>query len=161
MDKQAQSLAIVLLVVLTLAIVGTSIFYFVTKEKEINKKISDVVFLEDAYAKSYLFDFYLQEIADRAAVGISSEQEFINNFRELLEVYKYKKGEFGFEEEVWIYSEFEEVEKQVNEENVELIKNSGGEIMGVELDLDLRVGGVGREGLSAVYNYEKNFYAEV
>ncbi|MDP1728714.1 MAG: hypothetical protein Q8L27_00740 [archaeon] len=105
--KAMMSIAIVILVVSTLVLVISALFIFNAKQATIDNEIAISSSLDDVYIKSEILNFYLDDICSKVQSTVGASLEFMTE----LEKYKTSEG-------VYIYSELEQVAKQVNEENV-------------------------------------------
>jgi len=147
-DKKAGvSIAVVLLVIATIILSSFAIFSFITKQKNVEEVIYGNS-LQGVYAKESLLNFYIQEIGDRSAKGVSSEANFISNFK--IELERYKDAD-----ENYLLSELGQLNNQLNEESIKLENNQISANFDIEIkDKTLRDG---KEILSASYKYAKTF----
>ena len=151
--KGTSSIAIVLLVILTLILTITALFYFNVKEKEFNKQINSARLLKDLSSQEELINFYIQDIVERAAKEVSSEKEFVDKLNKEISNYKFSDGSFAI-------LEFSQLEEQVTEQNVKLENNEASanfEILIVDNIADEK----GVELVSKNYIYIRNFKAKV
>jgi hypothetical protein len=111
--KGGAEISVVILVLMTLLLVISSLFYFSIKENQASENLYSSTFLGPIYSKEVLINFYVQNLVDKSAVGVLTREQFINNFKENLANYKDSKGEF-------FLSEFNQIEGQLSEERVEI-----------------------------------------
>ena len=103
-----------MLVLLTLLLVGTTLFTFATENNSISKELSSSIILANGLSdKEDVLDFYVQDIVQRSAKDITSKQEFMENARLLFSVYAGSYNEFE--------REFNQIHDQATLENVEFI----------------------------------------
>lgn len=167
-NKKGASISIYLVVILTLVVVGTIIFYAMISEKNLQANFKSGYVLDEIYDREFLVNFYIQDIMDHSIKGIETERDFIDNFNSNFEKYKIyggldidgeskEKWPFLADENIQIISD---IQRQVNEDNIELIIVDGN-IAGVRLNLDITLNDYYMEDeevvFSAIYDYEKVF----
>jgi hypothetical protein len=176
MNKNGNVLAVVLLVFIVLAIVGLSLFYFITEKTNIDNKIYSTTFLDQMYERQPLIDSYLQSVFDRASKGVNSKNEFIANAKTILKNDKMPVNLFVIEKDKFIYfPEYVQIVSQLDEGNVEIVSNNG-KLSNVQINLEIDLkdrlnnefvqsGWVFSENpqtiFSASYTYKKTFVSTV
>jgi hypothetical protein len=148
MNKKAMSIAIILLVVLTLILVTLSITYFILRERNLRETIHIPSELDALYARESEINFQLKRVFERATENFRREQGkdiFIRNFNSELDRYR----------ESALSGVLSQIEIQLNPENVILTDES----LILELDIQLTTSKSikGREILDIDYNYTKRF----
>lgn len=150
MNKKAMSIPIVLLVILTLILIVTSLFYFNIKQKDVKETMMIPDEIDKVYIKQVQLNYYLDDIFDRSTKDFElgdGKQAFIENYTKELSRYKVNGN--------WIMDELGQVESQIVENNVELnetaiILKLSLEILG-EKEID------GKEVINIKYNYDRKF----
>ncbi len=179
MNKKGGSIAIGILVFLTLFILVTTLFYINTKHSELSEDFVENNKLAQVYNKEEAINFYIQDLVEKAASEKNSKEDFISSLKGYLDKSQVVRRDITTEqrktiveeESVWIFQELEEIEEQIKKENVELIKNSRGEIDGFKLNLEIKLTSEDFriwEGesekydfvKSVEYKYEKSFFGE-
>ncbi len=142
--KAGVSISIVLLVLATLILVISSLFYFHIRADDLTGDISSAVFLEEIYSKEVKLNFYLENVFDKCSENFVSEEEFVNCFIEKIELY----GGSDI-----VVEGLEQIEGQLDEIVFD------GRKLGIEFDLLIEEDF--EDGLSVSYEYKKSFEAEV
>lgn len=144
-NKKAMSIPIVLLVILTLVLITTSLFYFNIKQKNVKETIRIPDEIDRVYVNELQLNYYLQEIFDNATNNFKFEdgkQEFINNFKNELDKYD-------------ILENKEDIKLQIVDENIELTPDK------ISLTLNIKLNGKqeidGKEVINVKYEYKKGF----
>ena len=145
LNKKAVSLSILLLTLSSLVLSGLSLFYFYSLNNEINEIIDLHTNIDKIYEKKDLVDFYVNDIFENCVKDFeitSSEQAFLENFKNTLKNYKDENGNYFVEE-------LQQLES-VNEENIDINENT--------LTLHLTIS-IKEEwpDIKTVYVYEKRF----
>lgn len=139
-DKRGVSIPIAIFVVLLLVLIVTSLFYFNTREENLNAVLDDALVLEEFNLRVAVSDYYLERVFDKATLRSGGSKEgFIMSYLEELENYK-SNG-------VYLVNDLEQVENQIS--NVEVVDT------GFRLELDLEV--VQEYEMKIRYNYERVF----
>lgn len=94
MNKKGET-SITLLVLMTVLLVGATLFLFVVDSANIKEEISDGRFLDEIYVKEEKLDFYVNEIMEssieKSKNSLNFKEDFVGNFSYELE--KCKKSE--------------------------------------------------------------------
>ena len=150
MVNKKADVAITLLVVMTLVVAGAALFIFITSPAdEENIKINTYKYLDGINEEATRINLIVQDIVEKSASGISTEKEFIDNFKKELNKYKDKQGSY-------VVPELEQVEEQVKEENIELDKDNGKISLELEITIKNEI-----SDFSALHTYKKKFSAEI
>jgi len=140
LDKRGVSIPIAIFVVLMVILITTSLFYFSTREKNLNEVLDDVLVLDNFKLKVAFLDYYLENVfeksVERAGGGYES---FINAYFDELENYKV--------DGVYLVAELEQVENQIS--NLEIVE---GKFV-LELELEMVQDGE----MNIRYNYVRVF----
>jgi len=154
-NKKATSISIFILVLLTLLLVSTTLFYFIIEKRNVSKEISSVTEFDRIYGRENLVNFYIQDIVDKSAEGISDESEFTLRAKRFLDSYIDDGGEF-------VVPELSSVNDQLG--NVELIEDAQGNVNSVSINLEVTIKESftrkGEQVFSGGYTYVKTFTAE-
>lgn len=142
MRKKA-NIPITILVFLVAVLITATLAVFLQNTKKVSTKINDARILNAVYFEETQTDFYVEKMIEEAMVASYGDKEiFLANFKEVLESYrKYEK----------FIPAFGEIEKQVNEDNVE-IDNSG-----VKLRLSFQIEKRFEDKIVVSYLYKKEF----
>jgi len=171
MNKNAMTLSIPLLVILTSLIVGASLFVFITQKGSIDKTINNVGFTEQIFERKVLLNNYIQDVVSRASVGVNNEQEFIENFKKIIKEDKIPVNLFIINKDNFVYfPEYNQIISQLKQENAQMIMSNNNKIINFGITLLIKDQFNGKEtpymlGLnkesknvfSAVYSYKKSF----
>lgn len=83
MNKKGET-SITLLVLMTVLLVGATLFLFVMDSDDIKEEISDGRFLDEVYLKEAKLDFYVNEIMEdsieKASYSMNFKNDFLGNF---------------------------------------------------------------------------------
>lgn len=153
-NKKAMSIPIVLLVLLTLILITTSLFYFNIKQKNVKETMMIPDEIDRIYVKELQLNYYLQDIFDKAFEGITAEnsqEQLIDNFKRELARYKVN--------DKFIVPEFSQIELQINREHITF--ENGKAIARFDIVLENKVTAKDKIIFSAVYAYEKTFEKEI
>ncbi len=88
MNRRGQALAITLIVVLTLVLTTTSLFYFLSNDREFNDNINKVGILDEVYMQESLINTQVNDIFDSATQEITkndAKSVFIEKFSKELD----------------------------------------------------------------------------
>lgn len=96
--KRGASLAVLLLVFITLALVGISLFSFYSNIQNVSSEVIDSRFLEVLVSKEKIMDYYINEILNKTILGSKNPDDLAENFRN--ELGKYKNNGVYFLEEL-------------------------------------------------------------
>lgn len=140
MNKKGNTISIALLVFLVLAVVGISLFYFISEKINIEQRIYSSNFLSQMYDRQSILDSYLQDVFDRAAKGSILKEDFIKNATTILKNDKIPTDIFIMKKDRFIYfPEYSQILSQLKPENIEMIEENGKLIkMSIALELSLK-----------------------
>lgn len=142
MRNKKGEISIVLLVLMTLVLVGATLFVFNINLGKFKTKITNVRVLEEVYVVENQINFYINEIMEETLKNNkNNKKDFIDNFKQGLG--KYKIGE------EYLIKELSQVEDQAD--NIIVEENS------VFFDLRNVVIIRGFDGISITYSYSKRF----
>ena len=154
-NKKGTSISIFILVLLTLLLTSTTLFYFIIERRDISKEVSSVTEFDRIYRRENLVNFHIQDIVDRSAEGVSDKSEFILRAKRFLGFYIDNSGEY-------VVFELSSINDQLI--NVELIEDAQGNVNSVSIDLEINIKESftrkGEEVFSGDYTYVKTFTAE-
>jgi len=149
-NKKAISIPIVLLVIFTIIITSTSLFYFVISKKDFSTRLIIPNTIDSIYLEETYLDYYLNEIFERSINDfskINGKEVFIENFKSNLIEYKDKNGNY-------VLKSLREVEVSLDSEDVILTGES------LVLNIDILISESkeieGYEVLYVSYNYENS-----
>lgn len=160
LNKKAMTISILLLVLLTLLVVSTSLFYFITEKTSINKKINTIGFSEDVFDREILLNNYLQSLVEENSKGVKSEEEFIDRMKNALSFESIPVDIFIMDESgKIIFPEYTSIISSLNTDNVELSSEGGvlkSVIFKTEFDIDSRENKANGQGIFHLkYHYSK------
>ena len=147
MNKKGVSIAIVVLVLMTLVIIGAILYIFITHSDKIGTEIGDARVLNDFYLRENEINFYAYNIMENAALKTGKQgklevSNFVKNFKEELNNYKDDKG-------VYIFDFLSVIENQVSEKNVVIKDRKVSMNLGIKFSKDF-----GKLSVSYLYNKE-------
>jgi len=148
MHKKAMSISLVLLVVVTLMLIGTSLVYFAYSERGENVILKIPSEIDSVYKSEAILNFYLREAFDKASIDITpntGKDVFIQKFKGELVNYKITNN-FNYIPEIY------QVDSTINENNV----NITSEKISLTLDITLENRNFDK-GIYIKYNYKKVF----
>jgi hypothetical protein len=99
--------SVVLLVFLALLITSIALFVFITKEGNIEERISNLDLLEEVSSREKVLEFHLREILEEVR-----KEKDADKFVEILGKYKDIQGDY-------VLKEFEEIERQIDRVRIE------------------------------------------
>lgn len=142
--KGGVSIAIVLLVILTLVLVISSLVLLSGRSKEVIEGLGRAFIVENIYSQKEVINFNIQNLVDMSAKEADSKEQFIDNFNTNLEKYKNANGDY-------IIPELIQLENQLDVNGVVL--NNG-----FEIPFDIKIETKDLEnGISIEYSYKKTF----
>jgi len=143
-NKRAD-ISVSLLVLMTIVLLISSIFIFITNINKVGAEVIDVKFIDEVYVRENEIDFYVNEAMTRAVKNFDQgygKQDFIVQFKKELENYKVD-GEY-------VLKELGDVEKQITENNIKIEDNK------VSINLIIKI--IDDTGeFSIAYSYQKEF----
>lgn len=155
MNKKGTSIAIVLLVLMALTLSLLALYSFNKKTGNFSVVVKDARFLDEVYARENEVNFYVNNIIEKAVMGIDKNNfdktRFIENFKKELLKYKRKQG--------WAVFELSQVESQINENAVEIIQN--GENKTVSVTFSIKIEKNFDDKFLSSYLYEKKFERKI
>ena len=143
--KGAMQISIVLLVIATLILVITSIYFFNIREKNLTKSIVSGSDSEKVYVKQEIVDFYLRRITSRT----NTNGNVVMNFQNELYRYKDRNGNYPI-----IY--LKQVESQLDSIHIRL---EGGKLK-VDFDINIPDAGYSEDRLLYLIKYDHHFSYE-
>ncbi|MEK6890765.1 MAG: hypothetical protein AABX03_01375 [Nanoarchaeota archaeon] len=170
--KKGMTISIGFLVLLTLLLVGASLFLFVTEKSKINRTVNSVGFASQVAEREVLLNDYIQGVVNRAAKNTKTKDEFLTRFKDILDNDKIPTNIFIIGKDGLVYfPEYKQIIDQLKEENVELIKNGDKDIIKLKLSIEIKDQINGKlkdeteksefiDKFSFSYGYEKSFEAE-
>ena len=150
-NKKAMSIAIVFLVLLSLTLMTTILFYLNAEKENTKEKIFLFNTMDQIHFDTNLINYYIQKIFDESTKDFKStdsKSKFITQFLNNLTRYKNLEGNY-------LIKEFEQIKEQIKEENIEL--TSEKLILKINIDLEKSVKIKNKEALNIKYNYSKIF----
>ena len=154
-NKKGTSISIFILVLLTLLLTTSTLFYFIIERRDISKEVSSVTEFDRIYGRENLVNFYIQDIVDRSAEGVSDKSEFMLRAKRFLGFYIDDNREY-------VVPELSSVDDQLI--NAELILDAEGNvnIVSIELEINIKESFIreGEEVFSGDYTYVKTFTSE-
>lgn len=141
LSNKAMSLSIVLLVLLSVLLTTTALFYFIISENKLNNEFYGTSSVKDISLRENLINYNIAQMVSYSSRNINSKGEFINNFNSLAEKYKKIGGFYVSKEdkERWPFLEDKNTEsiaklqEQLSEDDIELIQDEKGNIEGVKV----------------------------
>ena len=129
--KAGVPLSIVLIVIFTILLFTTSLVSFVLRDKNFERTIYSTSALDEVYSKEDVINFQIQNIVDNSFKGISSEQDFINNFKVQLNTLKNSDG-------AYLNPDLAQIESQLDASKVDIVKENN-EIKKVSISFDINL----------------------
>lgn len=175
-DKSGSVIYIGLLVLFVLLIVSFALFYFSTNKADIQKTLYTAGFVGQIYERESVINIYLQEVFDKSAQGVGSEEEFILKAKNNFNNDKILVNIFVIDEKNNIYfPEYEQFITQLNKENVKIIEKNGNKFVRVSFIISIKDQLSGKENpyllnnelkeyknkFFAVYTYNKVFESKI
>ena len=152
--KGGVPLSIVLIVILSILLLATSLVSFVLRDKNFESTIYSTSVLDDIYSREAILNSQIQNMVDNSFQGITSEEDFISNFRTQLNSYKDPEG-------VFLNPDLKQVEEQLLVEKVKIEKvDNVIKIFSITLNIDLKKDLVIKDNkkvFEADYKYIKTF----
>ncbi len=150
LNRRGQAIAITLLVVLTLVLTVTSLYYFLSNDKVFNDNIDKVSAIDEVYLQESLINSQIQTIFDSATKTINkndAKEVFIERFSKELD--KYNEKTLG--------NVADQLREQLKESNIET--NDQKLVFNVEIEISKSKAEVkgGRELIKVNYKYKKSF----
>lgn len=140
MNKKGD-IAILALVMLSVILLGSTLFVFYTNSAKISSEINDARMLNAIYIKEQQIDFYVNEAVDRSFKKSFDENSFLLEFKNNLRFYD--------KNDILVREELLKIAEEVNENNIEY---------GKELVLNIKTEIVVKEkDMIVSYNYDKGF----
>jgi len=151
--KGGVPLSIVLIVVLSILLLATSLVSFVLRDKNFESTIYSTSTLDDIYSREAVINSQIQNIVDNSFQGISSDEDFINNFKSQLNSYKNPEG-------VYLNPDLKQVEEQLLVDKIKIEKDNSiikkvSINFNIELNKELNV--KEKKVFEADYKYIKTF----
>jgi len=145
MRNKKASIATIVLVFMTVALAGVSLFIFITNTNKVGGNIVDSRILDGVYVKENAVNFYINEIMAKAIAKSDfgyGKGDFIDNFKKELEKYKLNED--------FVVEELEQLGDQINDENVRVLDNKV--YLNVKIEIKLNP-----DKFKIAYVYEKEF----
>lgn len=140
MNKRGD-VAILALVILSVILLGSTLFVFYNNSSKISSEINDARFLNVIYLKEQQIDFYINEAIDRSLKKSFDENSFLLEFKKNIKFYD--------KDNILVREELLRIAEEVNENNAEY---------GKELVLNVKIQVVAREkDMIVTYDYDKKF----
>jgi len=124
MNKKGMELALGLFIGFTLVFIIVSLTFFHLRETDIQDTLYTPGVVDEVYIREIGLDYYLDDIFEKSVDDFKFEdgkQEFIDHFKSNLEDYK-------------VIEEFENLEEQLIEDNIEL--TSEGIVLRLRLEVE-------------------------
>jgi len=113
-NKKADSVSILILVLLSLGLVGITLLVFNSDMAKVSAEVKGSGYLNDVYLREGKIDFYINNIMEKSILKVQNREnpvpEFSDYFKE--ELLKYKQNG------TFVIEEFSQVEEQIKNENI-------------------------------------------
>ncbi len=151
MNKKAISPVIVFLVLLTLVLTVLTLIYINLKKEDIRQEMLMPVVIDEVYTEESLFDYYLQDLFDRA-VGDMKEANvdvFFNNYNQELSRYK--------QEGLYVIENLEYAEISKSDVSIEIKEGFQNLVLKKSFVIVQNQVKNGKKIVQVEYDYNKNF----
>jgi len=152
MSNKGGNVAVVLLVLMTVVLVGASLFIFNVNSNKIGTEIADGRFLNEIYFDENKMDFYINEIMEEVVEDLVVGKEVdgggglvVGGVDGFVEDFKVKLGEYKGKK---IIPEFDKIEEQISSENVEIGEDFVSMKFSIRMERQLG-------GMNVAYLYDK------